>query len=96
VAGQRIIMMYFINFFQYNFTVTKALINQLAVDSVPPIVGTVQQQYLDHTLDYWHKYLDVLLTGQIVREHINQPGFSYSIVDFVIGVDHGQGSCHIP
>jgi hypothetical protein len=38
--------------------------------------------------------LDGLLTGQIAREHINQPGFSYTSVDFVIGMDHGQGSFH--
>jgi hypothetical protein len=43
VAGQRVITMkYFIDFFKYKFTIAKALINQLTVDSVPPIVGTVQ------------------------------------------------------
>jgi hypothetical protein len=39
------------------------------------------------------------LTGQIAKEHINQPGFSYTSVNFVIGAfvigaDHGQGSFH--
>jgi hypothetical protein len=91
VAGHRIIMKDFINFFKYKFTVAESLINQLApVDSVPPIVGTVQ--YLDRTLDYWYKDLDVLLTGQIAREHINQPGLLYSSVGFVLGADNGQGS----
>jgi hypothetical protein len=60
------------------------------VDSVPPVVGTVQ--YMDRTLDYWHKDLEGLLTGQIAKEHVNQPAFSYASVDFVIGADHGQGS----
>jgi hypothetical protein len=90
VAGQRIIMKYFIDFFGYKFTVAEALITQLAVDSVPPVVGTVQ--YMDRTLDYWYKDLEDLLVGQIAKEHINQPGFLYTSVDFVIGADHGQGS----
>jgi hypothetical protein len=90
VAAQRIMMKYFINFFGYKFTVAEALITQLAVDSVPPAVGTVQ--YMDRTLDYWYKDLEGLLAGQIAKEHINQPAFSYASVDFVIGADHGQGS----
>jgi hypothetical protein len=49
---------------------------------------------MDCTLDYWYNDLDDLLNGQITREHINQPGFSYISVDFVIGSDHGQGSFH--
>jgi hypothetical protein len=51
VAAQRIMMKYFINFFGYKFTVAEALITQLAVDLVPPVVGTVQ--CMDRTLDYW-------------------------------------------
>lgn len=91
VGAQRIIMKYFMGFFGYKFTVPEAAINMLAVDSVPPVVGTIE--YMDHTLDYWYKDLVGLLTGQIAREHINQPaGFSYASVDFVIGADHGQGS----
>ncbi len=90
VAAQRIMMKYFIDFFGYKFTVAEALITQLAVDSVPPVVGTVQ--YMDLTLDYWYKDLEGLLTGQIAKEHVNQPAFSYASVDFVIGADHGQGS----
>jgi hypothetical protein len=90
VAAQRIMMKYFIDFFGYKFTVAEALITQLAVDSVPPVVGTVQ--YMDRTLDYWYKDLEGLLVGQIAKEHINQPAFSYASVDFVIGADHGQGS----
>jgi hypothetical protein len=90
VAAQRIMMKYFINFFGYKFTVAEALITQLAVDSVPPAVGTVQ--YMDRTLDYWYKDLEGLLAGHIAKEHINQPAFSYVSVDFVIGADHGQGS----
>ncbi len=39
-----------------------------------------------------YKDLEGLLTGQIVKEDINQPGFSYASVDFVIGADCGQGS----
>jgi hypothetical protein len=50
VAAQRIIMKYFIGFFGYKFTVPEASINQLAVDSVPPVVGTIE--YMDRTLDY--------------------------------------------
>jgi hypothetical protein len=42
VAAQRIIMKYFIDFFGYKFTVAKAKINQLAVDSVPPVIALVQ------------------------------------------------------
>jgi hypothetical protein len=90
VAAQRIVMKYFIDFFGYKFTVAESQINQLAVESVPPVVGTVQ--YMDHTLDYWYKDLEILLTGQIAKEHNNQPAFSYTSVDFVIGADHGQGS----
>ena len=90
VAAQRIMMKHFIDFFGYKFTVAEALITQLAVDSVPPVVGTVQ--YMDRTLDYWYKDLEGLLVGQIAKEHINQPAFSYASVDFVIGADHGQGS----
>jgi hypothetical protein len=66
------------------------LISQLAVDSVPPVVGTVQ--YMDRTLDYWYKDLEALLAGQIAKEHINQPGFSYTSANFFIGANHGQGS----
>jgi hypothetical protein len=58
------------------------LISQLAVGSVPPVVGTVQ--YMDRTLDYWYKDLEGLLTGQIAKEHVNQPAFLYASVDFVI------------
>jgi hypothetical protein len=84
-------MKYFIDFFGYKFTVAKALsINQLAVDSVPPVIGTVQ--YMDRTLNYWYKDLEHLLTGQITKEHNNQPAFSYASVDFMIGTYHGQGS----
>jgi hypothetical protein len=89
VVAQRIIMKYFIAFFGYKFTVAEALITQLAVDSVPPAIGTVQ--YMDRTLDYWYKDLEGLLAGQIAKEHINQPAFSYASVDFVIGADHSQG-----
>jgi hypothetical protein len=46
---------------------------------------------MDHTLDYWYKDLVDLLTGEMPREHINQPGFSYMSVGFVIGTNHGQG-----
>ena len=80
----------YIDFFGYRFTVAEALISQLAVDSVPPVVGTVR--YMDCTLDYWYKDLEGLLVGQIAKEHINQPAFSYASIDFVIGADHGQGS----
>ncbi len=91
IAAQQFIMKYFIDCIGYKFTVAQALISQLAVDSVPPVIGTVQ--YMDRTLDYWYKdLLEALLTGQIAKEHINQPGFSYTSVDFVIGADHGQGS----
>jgi hypothetical protein len=90
VAAQRIMMKYFLDFFGYKFTVAEASISQLAVDSVPPVVGTVQ--YMDRTLDYWYKDLEGLLTGQIAKEHVNQPAFLYASVDFVIGADHGQGS----
>jgi hypothetical protein len=58
-------MKYFIDFFGYKFTVAQALISQLAVDSVPPLLGTVQ--YMDHTLDYWYKDLEALLAGQIAK-----------------------------
>jgi hypothetical protein len=50
VVAQQIMIKYFIGFFGYKFTVAEALISQLAVDSVLPVVGTVQ--YMDHTLDY--------------------------------------------
>jgi hypothetical protein len=47
---------------------------------------------MDQTLDCWHKDLAVRLTGQIGREHHNQPaGFSHGHVVIVIGADHGQG-----
>jgi hypothetical protein len=88
VAVHRIIMKYFLGFFGYRFTAPEATIKQLAFDLVPPVVGTVQ--YMDRTLDNWYKYLDSHLTKQIAREHINQPGFSYSSIDFVVGADHGQ------
>jgi hypothetical protein len=90
VAAQQIVMKYFFDFFGYKFTVAKALINQLAVNSVPPVIGTVQ--YMDRTLYYWYKDLEHLLTGQIAKERNNQPAFSDASVDFVIGADHGQGS----
>jgi hypothetical protein len=47
VAAQRIMMKYLIDFFGYKFTVAEALIAQLTVDSVPPVLGTVQ--YMDRT-----------------------------------------------
>jgi hypothetical protein len=50
VAAQQIMMKNFIGFSGYKFTVAKALISQLAVDSVPPVIGTVR--YMDSTLDY--------------------------------------------
>jgi hypothetical protein len=78
VAAQRIMMKYFIDFFGYKFTVADALITQLAVDLVPPAVGTVQ--YMDRILDYWYKDLEGLLAGQIAKEHINQPAFSYALI----------------
>ena len=69
----------------------EASINKLIVHSVPSIVGTIE--YMDNTLDYWHKDLGRLLTGQIAGEHSIQPaGFTYESVDFVIGADHGPGS----
>jgi hypothetical protein len=75
VAAQQIVMKYFIDFFGYKFTVAKALVNQLAVASVPPVVSTVQN--MDRTLDYWYKDLEHhLLTGQNAKEHKNQPAFS--------------------
>jgi hypothetical protein len=83
-------MKYLIDFFRYKFTVAEALSTQLAVDSVPPAVGTVQ--YMDLTLDYWYKDLEGLLAGQIAKKHINQPAFLYALLDFVIGADHGQSS----
>ncbi len=55
-----------------------------------PVDGTVK--YMDRTLDYWYKDLEGLLAGQIAKEHINQPAFSYASVDFVIGAEHWQGS----
>jgi hypothetical protein len=70
VGAQRIIMKYFTGFFGYKFMVPEASINQLASESVPPVVGTAVE-YLDHTLDYWYKDIEELLTRQITREHIN-------------------------
>jgi hypothetical protein len=93
VAAQRIIMRHFIDYFGYKFTVAEASINKLAVDSVPPVVGTVQ--YMDRTLDYWYKDLELLLAGQIAKEQNNQPAFSYDTLDIVIGADHGQGSFRV-
>jgi hypothetical protein len=56
VAAQHIIMKYFIDYFGYKFTVAEASINKLAVDSVPPVVATVQ--YMNRSLDYsW--YIDL-------------------------------------
>jgi hypothetical protein len=50
---------------------------------------------MDHTLDYWYKYIKQLITRQIAGEHINQQaGFSYSSVDFFVSAVHGQGSFH--
>jgi hypothetical protein len=89
-CGVMQVLKYFLDFFGYKFTVAEASISQLPVDSVPPVVGTVQ--YMDRTLDYWYKDLEGLLTGQIAKEHVNQPAFSYASVDFVIGAGHGQGS----
>jgi hypothetical protein len=89
VVAQRVVNKYILDFFGYKFTVPEAMINQLAVASVPPLVG--QTQYMDHTLDYWYKDIQELLTRQITGEHTNQQaGFSYSSVDFVIGADHGR------
>jgi hypothetical protein len=62
VAAQQIMMKYFIDFFGYKFTVAEALITQLAVDLVPPVLGTVQY-IMDRTLDYWYKDLEFLLAG---------------------------------
>jgi hypothetical protein len=53
VAAQRMVNKYFLHFFGYKFTAPKAMINQLAVASVPPLVGQIQ--YMDHMLDYWYK-----------------------------------------
>ncbi len=39
VAAQRVVNKYFIDFFGYKFTVPEAMINQLAVASVTPLVG---------------------------------------------------------
>jgi hypothetical protein len=56
-----------------------------------PVIAMIE--HMDKTLDHWHKDLVVLLTGQIGREHENQPsGFSHVSVDFVIGADHWQCS----
>ena len=44
-------MKYFLDFFGYKFTVAEASINQLAADSVPPVIGTVQ--YMDRTLVHY-------------------------------------------
>jgi hypothetical protein len=91
VAVQRVVNKYFLDFFGYKFTVPKAMINQLAVASVPPLVGQIQ--YMDHMLDNWYKDIKELVTCQIAGEHIKQQaGFSFSSVDFVIGAGHGQGS----
>jgi hypothetical protein len=54
-------MKYFIDFFGYKFTVAEALITQLAVDLIQPVVGKVQ--YMDRTLDSWYKDLEGLLAG---------------------------------
>jgi hypothetical protein len=90
-GAQRTIMKHFMGFFGCKFAAPKATTNKLAVDSVPPTVGTMD--HMDHTLDCWCKDLVGLLTGQIGREHINQqPGFSCASIDFVIGAEHGQGS----
>jgi hypothetical protein len=42
VTAQRIIMKYFIDYFGYKSTVAEASINKLAINYVPPVVGTVQ------------------------------------------------------
>ncbi len=91
VGAQRIITKHFMGFFGCKFAVPEAATNALAVDSAPPVVGAME--HMDHALDHWCKDLVGLLTGQIAREHINQPAdFSCASVDFVIGADHGQGS----
>ena len=69
-GGQRIVMKYFIDFFGYKFTVAESKINQLAVDSVPPVVGTVE--YMDKTLNFWYKDLVDVLRIQVAGEHNNQ------------------------
>jgi hypothetical protein len=40
MAAQRIIMKYFLDFFGYKFTAPEATIKRLAINSVPPVVGT--------------------------------------------------------
>jgi hypothetical protein len=42
VVAQQIMMKSFVNFFGYKFTFAKVAISQLAVNSVPPVIGTVQ------------------------------------------------------
>jgi hypothetical protein len=56
VTAQKNMMKYFIRFLGHKFTAAEVLITQLAVDLVPPVVGTVQ--CMDPTLDYWYKVLD--------------------------------------
>ena len=91
MAVQRVIMKHFVDFFGCKFAAPEAAINHMALHSVPPVVATTE--HMDRTLDCWCKDLVVLLTGQIAREHHNQPaGFSCNYVDTVIGADHGQGS----
>jgi hypothetical protein len=91
VAAQRIIMKCFIVHFGHKFTVLEASINKLAVHSAPPIVGTID--YMDAILNFWYKDLVDLVSVQIAGEHKNRPeGFSYSLVNLVVGADHGQGS----
>jgi hypothetical protein len=65
VAAQQIMMKYLFGFFGYTFTVAEALITQLAVDSIPPVDGTVK--CVDRTLDYWYKDLEGLLAGKIAK-----------------------------
>jgi hypothetical protein len=76
------------DFFGYKLTAPEATIKQLAINLVPPVIDDTAQ-YMDRTLDYWTKILMAL-----AQEHINQPGFLYMSVDFIIGADHGQGSFH--
>jgi hypothetical protein len=49
---------------------------------------------MDRILDHLYKDLQGLLTGQIVKQHVNQPAFLHASVDFVIGANHGHCSSH--
>jgi hypothetical protein len=81
----------FILHFVHNVTVPKASINELALDPVSPIRGTVE--HVDNALDFWCKDLVGLASGQVAQESKNWPaGFSRLLVDLIICADHGQGS----